>query len=163
VTIVDVDVVAQLIRTTWTKRSRGGSAAARRNSAPVSFPLPEDGAPLMHEIEMAERDDFSPHSTVRRELPNPDQVTMHEAGRLLTLELLPAPGTHPARWYRGSMVLLRPGQWLRWQINYRISGLCDGEWSYRLDTLNLAYRPGTATTAFAGIPARFLDERTNLR
>jgi hypothetical protein len=163
VTIVDVDVMAQLIRITWTKRSRGGSAAARRNSAPIAFPLPADGAPLLHEIDMAERDDFHPRSSVRRELPDPGQVAMHEAGRLLSIELRPVPGTNPARWYRGSMVLLRPGQWLRWQINYRISGHCDGEWSYRLDTLNLAYRPGGAATAFAGVPARFLDERTNLR
>ncbi|BBH65661.1 hypothetical protein ACTI_23460 [Actinoplanes sp. OR16] len=107
---------------------------------------------------MSEKDDFNPISSVRRELPDPDRVAIHEAGRFLSIELRPEPGTAPVRWTRGSMVLLKPGQWLRWQINYWISHDC-----YRLDTLNLAYRPGAAAAAFAGAPARFLDERTQLR
>ncbi|MEU4694577.1 hypothetical protein [Actinoplanes sp. NPDC023714] len=151
-----MDVVTQWIRTTWTNRSRGGPPAARREA----FPLTEEGTPLLHEIDMSEQDDFNPISSVRRELPNPDRVAIHEAGRLLSIELRPEPGTAPARWQRGSMVLLRPGQWLRWRIDYRITH-AGGE-TYRLDTLNLAYRPDAAAAAFAGVPARFLDERTQL-
>ncbi|WP_229071756.1 hypothetical protein [Actinoplanes sp. DH11] len=156
-----MDVVTQWIRTTWTKQSRGGSAAARRNSAPIAFPIPADGLPLLHEVEMSEGDDFSPRFSARRELPDPARIALHQAGRLLSVELVPEPGTRPARWHRGSMVLLAPGQWLRWQINYRLTHLCDGAWSYRLDTLNLAYRPDPAV-AFTGVPTRFLDERTRL-
>lgn len=45
-----VDVVAQLVRTSWTKLSRGGDAAARGNAAPVGFALPAPRRPLAHEV-----------------------------------------------------------------------------------------------------------------
>ncbi|MFD7130855.1 hypothetical protein [Streptomyces sp. NPDC059894] len=32
-----MDVTVQWIRTSWTKESRGGEAAARRNAVPVGF------------------------------------------------------------------------------------------------------------------------------
>jgi hypothetical protein len=35
-------------------------------------------------------------------------------------------------------VRLTAGDRLRWQINYRDSGLSGGKWIYSLDTLNLA-------------------------
>jgi hypothetical protein len=44
--ITSVDIVAQWVRVSWTKRSWGGSAAALRNAVPVAFPLPEIVAPL---------------------------------------------------------------------------------------------------------------------
>ncbi|MBB2945022.1 hypothetical protein FB565_004755 [Actinoplanes lutulentus] len=154
-----MDIVAQWVRTAWTKQSRGGEAAARRNAMPIAFPVPEAGTPILHEIDMAEWDDFDPRFTLRRELPDPSRVSLRPAGRLLSVELVPEPDMNPSRWYRGSMVLLAPGQWLRWQINYRIAHLRDGEWSYRLDTLNLAFG---AIGVFGGTPSRFLDERTHL-
>nr|BFD80695.1 hypothetical protein StreXyl84_00960 [Streptomyces sp. Xyl84] len=36
-----VDITAQWIKTSWTKQSRGGDAAARRNAAPVGSSLPQ--------------------------------------------------------------------------------------------------------------------------
>jgi hypothetical protein len=57
----------------------------------------------------------------------------------------------PRRNRRPPAILLMPGQWNRWRINYRFTGSCGGDWSYRLDTLNLA---------FGRIPVGlFLDER----
>jgi hypothetical protein len=81
-----MDVVAQRVRTTWTKRSRGGPAASVRNRVPVTFPRP----------------DSSP--TVRVE---------------------PAPTSRPQRDGRPAPVSLRPGEWLRWQINYRFGSMCE--------------------------------------
>lgn len=38
----------------------------------------------------------------------------------------------------------------------------DGAWSYRLDTLNLAFGPTTGH-AFTGAPVHHVDERAHLR
>jgi hypothetical protein len=53
---------------------------------------------------------------------------------------------------------------VRWQVNYRFSWpmACGGEWSYRLDTLNLVYGPA-AVDVFTGSPWRYVDERAQLR
>ncbi|MFE2299102.1 hypothetical protein ACFXAW_12950 [Streptomyces sp. NPDC059445] len=68
----------------------------------------------------------------------------------------------PRRNRRPPAVRLAPGQWLQWQINYRLVGSCGGEWSYRLETFNIFYgstEPGT----FLGDPQRRVDERHSLR
>ncbi len=44
----------------------------------------------------------------------------------------------PRGWRRLPAVRLSPGQWLRWQINYRFAypTALSGGWTYRLDTLS---------------------------
>ncbi|MFD9062387.1 hypothetical protein ACFVZ3_12780, partial [Kitasatospora purpeofusca] len=65
----------QWVRTSWTKRSRGGEGAARRNAAPVGFVLPSGPASsahmvrsalevrTAHVVRMAEREGFAPRET----------------------------------------------------------------------------------------------------
>ncbi|WP_405594331.1 hypothetical protein [Streptomyces sp. NBC_01092] len=43
-----MEITVQWIRTSWTKESRGGEAASRRNAAPVGFALPHDAASFAH-------------------------------------------------------------------------------------------------------------------
>ncbi|MEQ0563670.1 hypothetical protein ABJI51_31720 [Amycolatopsis sp. NEAU-NG30] len=150
-----MDVVAQRVRTTWSKRSRGGPAAAVRNRVPAAFPLPE-GA-VVHEVDVDESTGFVPRFRLPDEL---DGVTLREAGGELTVWLGLAPMSWPRREWRPEPVCLRPGEWLRWQINYRFGSTCEcgGAWRYRLETLNVAYG-----TDFTGTPARTVVERGDLR
>ncbi|AGZ45760.1 hypothetical protein [Actinoplanes friuliensis] len=153
-----MDVVAQWVRTTWTKKSRGGAEAARRNALPVAFPLPVFRVPLTHQVVMDEGSDFDTGSSVGDTLP--EGVQLSEAdGRLRVHVTAIAP--MPPR-SRPPAVRLNPGEWLRWQINYRLVGHCTGEWSYRSDTLNLAYQPRDEF-CFTGPPARVIDELAHLR
>lgn len=155
--LVVVDVVAQRVRTTWTKRSRGGPAAALRNRVPVAFPLP-DGA-RFHAVDIDESTGFEPRFTVLDAL---DRVTLREVGGALAVRVELAPMSWPKREWRPAPVHLRPGEWLRWQINYRFGSMCEcgAQWHYRLDTLNVAH--GTVP-GFAGKPTRTVVERGDLR
>ncbi len=58
---------------------------------------------------------------------------------------------------RPPAVWLCSGEWLRWQVNYRFS-VPRSDWSYRLETLDLAYGPADAVV-FLGIPTHRVDER----
>jgi hypothetical protein len=157
-----VQTIVQLVRTSWTKRSRGGAGSIRRNRVPVAFALPPVPPPLVHEVTMREQDDFVPCTDTRAD-PLDDSVLLREEqdGRL-RVGLVVTPWGMPLRNRRPPAVFLLPGEWLRWQVNYRFSGLDGGDWSYRLDTLNLACGPVPADT-FLGEPTRYVDERAYLR
>jgi hypothetical protein len=69
----------------------------------------------------------------------------------------------PPRPRRRPGVRLEPGQWVRWQLNYRFSsavGLRD--WSYWLDTFNIAYGP-VGAEVFLGAPTVHVDEQGPVR
>lgn len=159
-----MEVVAQWVRTSWTKRSRGGDAAARRNAVPVAFRLPTTGAPLVHEVLMHEHEGFRPHGQTRGELPTADEVDLHQVDERLRVQLVPNAWMMPRSNRRPPAIYLRPGEWVRWQINYRSSGTCQcgQEWSYRLDTLSLAHGQ-IPTDAFLAQPTYTVDERASLR
>jgi hypothetical protein len=159
---LQVDVVAQWVRTWWTKQSRGGTEATRRNAAPVAFPLPEVTLPLVHEVTMNERDGFEPRSSARHDEPGRDGVQLREADGLLRVMLV-SRQWHGVIRRRPPAVRLRRGAWLRWQINYRFASATGrGPWYYRLDTLNLAYGQVSADV-FMGTPTHRIDERAQLR
>jgi hypothetical protein len=157
-----VDVVAQWVRTSWTKRSRGGPAATRRNAAPAGLMLPAARCPLVHEVLMDEAQDFELRTSLRDGQPDPEAVLVKEVDGRLRVELVVTPFGMPRRWRRPPAVWLSRGEWVRWQINYRFVGMYDGAWSYRLDTLNLAHGP-TTVEIFTGVPTRHVDERAHLR
>jgi hypothetical protein len=156
-------VVVQWVRTSWSKRSRGGEAAARRNALPVGFPLPPGAPPLAHVVRMRERqDDFAPHEGLveRGEV----DVRLREAeGRLGVMpRVQPLYGLPPRR-RRPPAVRLEPGQWVRWQLNYRFSSASGvRDWSYWLDTFNIGYGV-TGADVFLGRPSVVVDERGPLR
>jgi hypothetical protein len=155
-----VDVIAQWVRTSWTKRSRGGAAAARRNAAPSGFPLPVVQSPLVHTVMMAEQDDFEPRESVHYGELDQADVLLVEADNRIRVELVATPFGLPRRWRRPPAVRLSQGEWARWQINYRFP--YESGWSYRLDILNLAYGPVSADV-FTGVPTVQVDERASLR
>jgi hypothetical protein len=57
---MEVPVTVQRVRASWTKRSRGGEAAARRNAVPVGYALPDGAPPLAHIVEIREWEDLTP-------------------------------------------------------------------------------------------------------
>lgn len=155
--LVFVDVMAQRVRTTWTKRSRGGPAATARNRVPVAFPLLAD-API-HAVDVDESTGFEPRF---RALDALDGVTLEEVGGALTVWVELAWMGRPTREWRPAPIRLQPGEWVRWQINYRFGAMCacGDQWHYRLETLNLAHG---AVPDFTGEPSRTVIERGDLR
>lgn len=117
---------------------------------------------MTHEVTLDERSYFAPQVLVHNAEPAPADVELTEADGLLRVCLIATPFGMPRRWRRPPAVRLAAGQWLRWQINYRFPGPCSGEWSYRQDTLNLAYGKVSANI-FQGTPTRHRDERAHLR
>ncbi|MBB1157256.1 MULTISPECIES: hypothetical protein [Amycolatopsis] len=159
-----MDAVVQWVRTSWTKKSRGGAEAARRNAVPIAFPLPALTAPFTHVVRMSEETDFEPRSGAEDEAPSPwdSTVRFREADGLLRVEVKPTPHGNPRRFRRPPAHRLARGEWLRWQVNYRLTGVCCGEWHYRLDTLNVAYGP-VSRELFLGTPSHLVDELGILR
>lgn len=161
-------IIVQWVRTSWTKLSRGGPAAAVRNAAPIAFPLPVTHRSVVHEVTMDEKHDFQPDFDLTdlpilqppgRTLAEVSLSENHDTLRVLPVLRYPI----PPRPRRPPAVRLRPGQWLRWQLNYRHSSLTGrGDWQYHQNTLNLAYGPIDPET-FLGTPTRLIDERGPLR
>ncbi|HYI15499.1 MAG TPA: hypothetical protein VEX37_08915 [Thermomicrobiales bacterium] len=157
-----MDVIVQVVRTSWTKRSRGGLEAARRNAAPIGFVLPTTRAPLVHEVFIEEVVGFEPRGLIRSELAASELVQLRLEDGLLRVQCPVTPWGMPRRWRRPPAVRLALGGWLRWQVNYRFAGSCGGDWSYRLDTVNVAHGP-VVLDVFLGVPTRHVDERAGLR
>ncbi|ONI70871.1 hypothetical protein ALI144C_50720 [Actinosynnema sp. ALI-1.44] len=154
-----MELSALWVRTNWTKKSRGGKAAARRNAVPTAFALPDNG---IFEVTMHEHTDFAPVWQSAAELKRDEvDLTEEDTGRLRVqlseyVHGLPQRNRHPA-------VRIEKGQWIRWQINYRMVLHCrTGEWRYRQDTLNLAYGNADPTVFLTTAPVRHVDERVHL-
>ncbi|WP_405871256.1 hypothetical protein [Streptomyces sp. NBC_00005] len=157
-----MDVTVQWIRTSWTKQSRGGEAAVRRNAAPVGFALPHGTGPDAHTVRMHERDGFTPYDG-RAEVRHVDVQLRERDGRLRVLPRVEPLFGLPPRPRRPPAVRLVPGQWVRWQLNYRFSSMAGmQDWSYWLDTFNIGYGP-VAADVFLGDPTFHVDEQGPLR
>ncbi|NJP64934.1 hypothetical protein [Streptomyces spiramenti] len=152
-----MEITVQWIRTSWTKHSRGGDAAARRNSAPTGFlvsPVPSSFAQV---IKMSERDGFEPHES-ERDLRQVGLSLRDEGDRLRVLARVEPLFGLPPRPRRPPAVRLVPGQWVRWQLNYRFSSAAGiRDWSYWLDTFNVAYGP-VDPNVFLSEPTVLVDE-----
>ncbi|MFD8289595.1 hypothetical protein ACFV2B_15480 [Streptomyces lavendulae] len=161
-----METVVQWVRTSWTKRSRGGPEASRRNATPTAFPLPLVSPPFVHEVLMHEADAFKPQFATHAALPDSDadtsSVLLEEDDGLLRIRLAVTPFGMPRRWRRPPAVRLARGEWLRWQVNYRFAGSHGDAWTYRLDTFNIAYGPAP-TDLFLGTPTQRVNELAALR
>lgn len=162
-----MEVIIQRVQTSWTKQSRGGPLAAIRNAAPVGFALPRVTPPFLHEVWMRESEESRPQHRSVDELSNAAEdhgvLLRVEGDGRLRVQLAVAPFGMPRRHRRPPAVRLNRGEWLRWQINYRFAGGTRGDqWTYRLDTLNIAHGVVVADL-FRGVPARDVDERALLR
>ncbi|WP_235968503.1 hypothetical protein [Streptomyces mesophilus] len=111
---------------------------------------------------MHERDGFSPSE--RREALSEVAVQLREVGgRLRVFPLVHPLHALPPRRRRPPAVRLDPGQWVRWQLNYRFSSaLGIRGWTYWMDTFNIAYGP-VEDEVFLSRPALYIDERGPLR
>lgn len=159
-----VDIVVQQVWTSWTKDSRGGAAAGRRNATPNGFLLPDHPAPFIHKISMGEWAGFHPHDEIRPGLPGDnDWLTLRCDGERLRVQLTVNPWGMPRRWRRPPAVNLSPGEWIRWQINYRFTGASGGDWSYRLETLNLFHGTSPDADIFLAQPDHDIKELGPLR
>ncbi len=152
----------QWVRTSWTKESRGGESAACRNAAPIGFPLPHASSSLAHVVRMREENGFQPHDTLEN-LSKVDVQLREVEGCLRVFPRVQPLFALPPRRRRLPAVRLVPRQWVRWQLNYRFSSaLGIRDWSYWLDTFNIAYGPVT-TDLFCGTPDFFIDEQGPVR
>ncbi|MFD8797365.1 hypothetical protein [Streptomyces atroolivaceus] len=158
-----MEITVQWIRTSWTKESRGGEAASRRNATPVGFALPPGGTTASaHVIRMREDDGFEPHEALE-DRGEADVQLRETDGRLRVLPRVQPLFALPPRPRRPPAVRLAPGQWVRWQLNYRFSSaLGIRGWSYWLDTFNIAYGP-VGTDVFLSSPTVFVDEQGPVR
>ena len=156
-------VVVQWVRTSWTKRSRGGAAAAQRNAAPAGFVLPcRVEASFLHKVVMREQDDFAPVSSLGPVGDAPVQLREGD-GRLRVMPRVSPLSGLPPRRRRPPALRLAPGQWVRWRLNYRFSSAAGmQDWSYWLDTFNIAYGP-VAEDMFLARPTFLVDERWPVR
>ncbi|MEV8562036.1 hypothetical protein AB0478_37455 [Streptomyces sp. NPDC051917] len=157
-----MEITVQWIRVSWTKQSRGGEAAARRNAASVGFTVPALPPPFAHVVRMHEQDSFEPRDG-QEDLRKID-VQLREADRRLrVLPRVQPLFAIPPRPRRPPAVRLAPGQWVRWQLNYRFSSAAGiRDWSYWMDTFNIAYGPVDADV-FLSEPTVYVDERGPLR
>ncbi|MEV0039084.1 hypothetical protein [Streptomyces sp. NPDC050804] len=157
-----MEVTVQWIRTSWTKRSRGGPAAARRNAVPVGFRVPRMPPSVAHVVRMREQDGFDPHDC-QEDLREVDVRLREDDRRLGVLPRVQPLFAIPPRPRRPPAVRLVPGQWVRWQLNYRFSSAAGvRDWSYWLDTFNIAYGP-VGTDVFLSPPTVLVDERGPVR
>ncbi|WP_327701037.1 hypothetical protein OG530_03320 [Streptomyces decoyicus] len=146
----------------WPRSDVTAGPAARRNAAPVGFALPQPESASAHVIRMHERDGFEPYDA--QEDRNEVDVQLREAGGgLRVLPRVEPLFALPPRPRRPPAVRLGPGQWVRWQLNYRFSSMAGmQDWSYWLDTFNIAYGPADADV-FLSTPTVFVDEQGPLR
>lgn len=153
-------LVVQEVTVNWTKASRGGAAARVRNACPVAFPLAE-GA-LWHGLTMDEERGFAPTAVFADYLPDRvlAQLNVEADDRRLTLHPRMDPVGMPTRHRRPPRRSLDPGQWIRWQVNYRLSA--DHGWSYRLITWNVGLRGSWASGLFLGEPDVTVAELADL-
>ncbi|MFI5802040.1 hypothetical protein [Streptomyces sp. NPDC051561] len=157
-----MEVTVQWIRTSWTKKSRGGEPAARRNAAPVGFALPRAAASCAHVIRMHERDGFDPYDS-GEDLRKVDVQLREVDGTLRVLPRVQPLFGLPPRPRRPPAVRLVSEQWVRRQLNYRFSSAAGIRgWSYWLDTFNIAYGP-VGAEVFLSAPSVFIDEQGPLR
>jgi hypothetical protein len=150
-------VLVQRVSTWWTVASRGGPGATARNAVPVAFALPAGMVGGLHEVVVRERDGFGPEVRQVAETGAEAGALMRGAGLPLhvvdgMLRVRPPPA-----------VRLAEGQWLRWQINYRIIGTHGGPSAFLLETFNVLHGRPASAEVFLGVPTRSVDERAYLR
>lgn len=109
---------------------------------------------------MAEWNDYKPQWHAVELSKDELTLTEEDSGRL-RIHLIDDKWGMPHRRRRHPAVRIAPGEWIRWQINYRFLHFSINNWWYRLDTLNLAYG-NHDTNVFLGTPTRFIDERASL-
>ena len=165
-------VIVQVVRTTWTKASRGQPGASARAAVPLAFAV--DGTPsgdrtdavLVETIEADETDGFT---TVHRTEPI-DALPVRIAhldialdGERLVVTRRVEKGTGwPARSPAIVAFRLGVGEWGRIVRNHRFSGYSQ-EWSYEKTVVSIAHLATVDRRVFVDTePDRERDEQARL-
>jgi hypothetical protein len=147
----------QVVRTSWTKLSRGMPGAASRSGLAEAARLPGGLDGQMHELHFAEE---SNSTCVERLAPVDVRISVRrvDGGGLLVSLADPVYRGVPRRGFR-PRVPLSPGAWLRWRYNWRWPG--KDTWFYEDEVWNIAHGDVDAG-AFLGEPGSVVDERVSL-
>lgn len=123
----------------------------------MGFQLPHVPSGFAHFIQMSEADGFEP-CVGRKDMGEIGVSLRDEGDRLRVMARVEPLFGLPPRPRRPPAVRLGPGQWVRWQLNYRFtSALGIRGWSYWLDTFNIAYGP-VDRDVFLSDPSVCIDE-----
>ncbi|MEV7971564.1 hypothetical protein [Cellulomonas sp. NPDC089187] len=169
--------IVQWLVTEWTVASRGAPGATRRNATPLGLRLPDphdlpERGPRprvrLHAVGFDEADDFEP-GTPRPSLVDPGDLGLIIDGNRLAVRFQPTFRRRSTSAPAHPTVRLDPGQWLRWQANYRLGASpcgSGGEWRYHLHTVNVHWPdPDTPVDphVFTATPDRLVRELMPLR
>lgn len=148
-------IVIQRVRATWSKASRGGEGARRRNALPHALPLPpdcRDASFCVHHVRFSEDSDFKRRDSLTEgkslaDLGIGDLVFDFDSDSL-DVQLLrnPLNAAMADRLYpdeSGNIVRsvdafsLAAGQWGRLRYNGRYTDADTGDWSYEQTVYNI--------------------------
>ncbi|HEX8500186.1 MAG TPA: hypothetical protein VF659_06295 [Pyrinomonadaceae bacterium] len=173
-------ILVQHITSSWSKASRGGPSAARRNAVPEALPLPDaavgkrGNAILRHSASYREDNDFSS--------PSHDSLTAEGAGVIrvgcvsveplgggarvafdydLRAAGMPPRGAHPRASAKADFELAA-GEWGRVLYNGRFSS-DEGGWWYQKTVVNVGCYDEVRAEAFVSArPLYTIDRMANL-
>src|ERR1019366_1341576 len=158
-------VIIQCICTTWTKTSRGGVGATRRNSTPDAYLLPEsilhmsDTAFILHKVDSREQNNFQqPGETIeQKERSNPFRynclkLSLTENVLDITLEWERSEGVPRRHAFPHTGFCVQNGQWGR--VMYNLRAAWAGNWVYKKHVLNIGFFPRSSSGIFLeSVPA----------
>lgn len=161
-------IVVQLIRTRWTKISRGEPGASKRNASPTALLVPATslkGEAVVHDVRLDEREDFSPSFKCTavtfeqaKELVRPIEV--RDEGQTLRVRFIWNFTVGAPERSHGRAIRLHRGEWCQILSNGRYG--YDDEWAYGSIVVNIAWHPDSLS-AFEDIePVERDDHRANL-
>ena len=138
-------IVVQYIVTSWSKRSRGGEGARRRNAVAERMRLPEallmeTAACLYHEVSCDERRDFAATDRWWSEpdLPGPDwhgvvslrsPLQFRLCDGMLEVHFEPR-GEEVRQQGRGGPLRVEPGSWVQFRYNHRTVEYESSSWTW---------------------------------
>jgi len=163
-------ILIQEIIVTWTKRARGGPAAAIRNAIPEALPLPplppvEFPLTLITDrVSMG----MSPKHTLKaieiqanKRYPVAcTSLMLNDADLTVSFPTRDSCAGAPHRFGPRTVLNLALGSWGKVRYNGRYIGSFEGHWCYQKVVLNIAYVEAASATIFLGTPHRpFSDMR----
>jgi hypothetical protein len=152
-------LIVQRIITEWTKASRGGTGAAKRNATPIALPLPpihpSGSSYVLHDVQYQEDNEFAPRfSTQDLELAPHflvEPLLIHVTKEQIELRFqwswnycgAPERESH-------DLFPLAIGNWGRFTCNGRFGATthCGSDWFYRKTVFNIALMAQFDTKVF---------------
>lgn len=139
-------LICQSVHTTWTKNSRGGEAAIKRNAVPDAFALTGeyfDSSCVTHSIECHEFSGFVPKE-------NLVESDFHNVHKVASVQVAPCGDDVEVHYHRSPYKVydgitstivfrLQPSEWGRVVFNRRRSDNYQGDWWYEKYSINIGW------------------------